>query len=504
MADFSKEHITFLILTIIFMVGSCYAVSKMSRKWQNVMFVFAAVMGAGGIFFAYAMGHRFIWEWNVEVLLVQTLQVCNFNFFLLPLMLIPRLEIARQYSIYFAMFAACTTLFSLPDSYAAMALTDRALITFLSNHVFAVALPLWMLSAGVLRPQRKYIGKVTIAVVSYFSLVFIISTLLEEFCPKYGPTEYSCKFSYVHEAHNMPILTQLYDLIGIPFVYLIPMIVMMVGFFYLVSLPFNRKVSFDGNGGNGKVASMYAVIDGEIQLPWGGFTREGYVLVGWRADPDGGEAHFDPGEKIKIGRVDFTLYAVWEKLRAVGYVSETAESVNSAPVYAYAADSGEAPQAQWVESAAVSEVAMLNNDSVEGQIYAESVSHCEEGAFVETVPEVAPADNAVCEVAPEDAISCAVTTEAEDASCDVVSEAEVASCDVAPEEVASCDQPTEANLEETTEIDNSNFIADSEHAENQISEPEMVDSDSTVQPDDAIVETISNENPDTNESAFAE
>ena len=331
MADFSKEHITFLILTIIFMVGSCYAVSRMSRKWQNVMFVIAAVCGSCGIFFRYAMGLHFYWEWHIDELLVQTLQVCNFNFFLLPLMLIPALEIARQYSIYFAMFAACTTLFSLPNSYAAMEWNDPALINFWFNHVFAIALPLWMLSAGVLRPQRKYIGKVTIAVISYFTLVYIISTLLIEFCPK----KFGCSYSYVHDPKGMPILTQLYDLIGKPFVYLIPMIVMMVGFFYLVSLPFNRKVSFDGNGGDGKVASMYAVIDGEIQLPWGGFTREGYVLVGWRADPDG-EAHFDPGEKINIGRVDFTLYAVWEKLHVCGFVpdekSQVEEIIEADPI----------------------------------------------------------------------------------------------------------------------------------------------------------------------------
>ena len=44
MVTASIEHIIFLVISIAFLVGTCFAVSKMSKKWQNVMFVIAVVI----------------------------------------------------------------------------------------------------------------------------------------------------------------------------------------------------------------------------------------------------------------------------------------------------------------------------------------------------------------------------------------------------------------------------------------------------------------------------
>lgn len=313
MKTFSTEHILLLAGTIVFLVLSSFIISRIKNsKVQYVFFIIAAVIGSGGIFYRYAMNMSFTGELHLFVLFVQIMQVCNFNFVLLPLMLVPKFEIARQYSIYFAMFAACTTLFSIPKSYASYEWYAPELLNFWCNHVFAIALPLWMFAAGKLKPQRKYILPVAGCVFGYFTFVYAASSAIVAL----GMTRIdSCGFSYVHDPRGMPLLTQMYSLIKIPYVYLLPLIPLMVGFFYLFSLPFNRRVTFDGNGGGGEIKPCYAAIGTELKLPHGGFTNEGRVLIGWRGDPYGAP-QFEPGEKIIMGRVDVTLYAIWDEVRA--------------------------------------------------------------------------------------------------------------------------------------------------------------------------------------------
>ena len=102
----SLPHIILFLSTVIFLILTCLIVSKISRKWQNIMFAFAALMGSGGILFRYALNLSFSDGFDISRLLIQMLQVCNFNFILLILMLVPRFEVARQYSVFFSMFAA--------------------------------------------------------------------------------------------------------------------------------------------------------------------------------------------------------------------------------------------------------------------------------------------------------------------------------------------------------------------------------------------------------------
>lgn len=233
----SFTHVIYLIASIIFLGVTCFAVSKMSRKWQNITFIVTAILGSGGIFFRYAMNASFSSGLHLNKLLIQMLQVCNFNFILLPLMLIPKFELARQYSVFFSMFAACTTLFSFPLSFSKYEWNDVLVVNFWLNHLFAIALPLWMISAKRLYPNKKYILKVSVCVFVYFTLVFLLTELFMTI--KVLPSGSS--FSYVHDPKGMPIITTLYNLIGLPYVHLLPLLPLLIGFFYLWAMPFNKK-----------------------------------------------------------------------------------------------------------------------------------------------------------------------------------------------------------------------------------------------------------------------
>ena len=232
----SLPHIILFLSTVIFLILTCLIVSKLSRKWQNIMFIIATLIGSGGILFRYALNLSFSDGLNISRLLIQMLQVCNFNFILLILMLIPRFEVARQYSVFFSMFAAATTLFSFPVSYSQYEWNDPIILNFWLNHVFAIALPLWMIFSRRLVPQKKYIPLISGCIVLYFVSVYLFTELLM----KVEILPLGSSFSYVHDPKGMPIISGLYELIGLPLVHLIPLLPVLIIFFYLFAFMFKE------------------------------------------------------------------------------------------------------------------------------------------------------------------------------------------------------------------------------------------------------------------------
>ena len=235
MTLFSFTHIIFLLVTIVFILSTMYLITKLNRKWQNIMFIFAVIMCSGGIFFRYAMGLRFN-KINIETLLIQMLQVCNFNFILVPLMLIKKNEIARQYSFMFSMLAASTTLFALSKDWANLNWYDINIVNSWLNHTFAIALPLWMFSARLLKPKKEYILKITIMVIIYFILSFVIQEILKASNDIY----LSLNLSFIYGDKSIFIFNYLYKLIKLPCFYLIPLIPFMVLFFIGLTKLFNK------------------------------------------------------------------------------------------------------------------------------------------------------------------------------------------------------------------------------------------------------------------------
>lgn len=236
MKTFSTTHLIFLLISAIFLVVTMFIVSKLSRKGQNIMFFTGVILCSGGIFFRYAMGLSFEGKINLLTLIKELLQVCSFNFILLPLMLIPKCEVARQYSIFFSMFAASTTLFSVSTVYADMEWHNISFLNSWINHLFAIAVPLWMLAARRLKPRKEYIPKVTVAVFVYFTIVAAISTILI----KKGVLTVETSYSFIYDTMGVGVLDFLYKLIPFPYFYLYPLLPLMILFFFGLSLAFKK------------------------------------------------------------------------------------------------------------------------------------------------------------------------------------------------------------------------------------------------------------------------
>ena len=239
MTRFSETHLMLFMATVAFIVLTMYAVSKMPRWGQNVMFVLGALFCAGGIFFRYGMGLSIEGGFTWQTLGLQMLQVCNFNLPLVLLMLVPKFELARQYSIMFSMFAASTTLVSLSSAWVNLNWWDLEILNSWMNHSFAIALPLWMLAAGRLKPQKKYVLPVAGCVIVYFLAVYGIS----EYLLDRGVMTMAQTFSFVYNTEGIGVFEMLNKLIPVPCFYLVPLIPPMLGFFWLLARIFqNWKV----------------------------------------------------------------------------------------------------------------------------------------------------------------------------------------------------------------------------------------------------------------------
>ena len=232
----STTHIIYLVVTLAFFVLSAWAVSKMNEKWQNVCFIFGTLICSGGIFFRYGMG--LTWEGGItlKTLARELLQVCSFNFVLLPLMLIKKCEIARQYAFFFSMFAACTTLFSVSRSFANVEWYSTTLLNSWLNHVFAIAVPIWMIASRRFKPQKKYVLPVTACVFVYFTVSYVI----QERLILNGVMTVENSLSFIYRTMGVPVLDWFMELIPYPYWYLYPLLPLMIGFFYLLAFAFKK------------------------------------------------------------------------------------------------------------------------------------------------------------------------------------------------------------------------------------------------------------------------
>ena len=75
------------------------------------------------------------------------------------------------------------------------------------------------------------------------------------------------------------------------------------------------SASFDNNGGLGTITAISSDANGNVTLPSGGFTREGYELTGWLRDSTSG-AHCDLGSTVILTE-NTTFYAEWTGVHIV-------------------------------------------------------------------------------------------------------------------------------------------------------------------------------------------
>lgn len=230
----SLTHIVMLLATVAFITVFAIVIRRLPKRVQTVIFACAAAACSLGIFYRYAMGLSFTGGIDLRPLLRQMLQVCNFNFVLIPLLLIPRGKLVGQYVVYFSMFAAATALLSPSSTWRELAWYSPTILNSWINHTLIVAIPIWMLATGRLRPDRKYVLPVTGCVVIYYTVAYGISELMIA----NGLMTVATSHSFIYDPGGVGILELFYKLIPHPYFYLYPLVPLLALFFFAFSLCF--------------------------------------------------------------------------------------------------------------------------------------------------------------------------------------------------------------------------------------------------------------------------
>ena len=82
--------------------------------------------------------------------------------------------------------------------------------------------------------------------------------------------------------------------------------------FYASWTPNQNTISFNANGGEGRMDNMTGATDSVVVLPYNTFTRQGYKFVGWAVSSTGSKSYSEGGTYTVGKDENYVLYAVWQ------------------------------------------------------------------------------------------------------------------------------------------------------------------------------------------------
>jgi uncharacterized membrane protein YwaF len=228
-----KAHLLMIMISVVIAVCLYFVVKKSSAKVQNIIIVSLVSICVIGIFFLH--GTHYGTELDIQNLLIQMLQVCNFNFILLPLCLFKKNELARQYLFYFSMPMAMSTFVSYPSDVANSMWYSIVCLTFWINHFLISLIPILMIATRKFKPRKEYVLKVIVCMFIYFSIAFIANYILNGFSIIGGHNH-----SYTMGPGGIMLLKPIYELIPIPYIYLFVLIPIFISVYILISKCFEK------------------------------------------------------------------------------------------------------------------------------------------------------------------------------------------------------------------------------------------------------------------------
>lgn len=221
MAIGGMAHLLMVLVSFIVGVLLFFLVKYSNEKVQNSIIFALSVFCMMGIFFLH--GTKYGTTLDLKNLLIQMFQVCNFNLILLPLCLFKRNELARQYLFLFSMPMALSTFVSYPGDVSGSMWYSIVCLTFWCNHFLIVMIPILMVATKKFKPQKQYLSKVIVCIFTYFLISFVVNYILNGF-HLYGNHNHS----YTMDPGGIMILKPIYDIISIPFVYLWPVLIILI------------------------------------------------------------------------------------------------------------------------------------------------------------------------------------------------------------------------------------------------------------------------------------
>ena len=247
---FSWQHITFLMIDVIFIITFLFILKNKGRKTQSialyVLSIINVILFSGRIFFGWENARIYN---SGEKTTLLPLELCNLNIYITLLTLLlnsktkenPIKRVLNNYMYFVCLIASSIPLIVFPDCH--MITSGRNIFHYMFFDYWIIHTNLLLTSIALVyfkwfTPSIKDVKWVLLLLVFIFSSIFLITLGLRK-----TPYFKNANYMYIFNDNNLPILRTLHKLIKLPFIYELPLIVPISIVFYLMALPFsfNKK-----------------------------------------------------------------------------------------------------------------------------------------------------------------------------------------------------------------------------------------------------------------------
>lgn len=226
-------HFIVIIFSLLFIISGCIVIPKLKKRTQTIIFWILALSSSLVTIW------RFVFlfdDYEIDVIFKLTLQICNFNFLILPLACIKRFKLIRHYLLFFQLVGALLMYFFYDQYLAATSLLELESLTYWYYHLIPIALPIFMIAAKRFKTEKKYVFPTFICMISYFYLVTVGNSHLMTYRGYSIQNTYSSMFF----TNENSILEALYDFLPVPMLYLAPIYLYLLLTWYVVCYLFKN------------------------------------------------------------------------------------------------------------------------------------------------------------------------------------------------------------------------------------------------------------------------
>ena len=234
---FSWQHFLILAITAGYTIGLYVVLKKCTQKVQfRVLFALSIVSVL-----------LFAWRWRVlftgqelspgEYGGLLPLELCNIGAFVLPFTVLLKKRFLFVFSFFLNLLGALLAFIMIPDALHQRFFFHPQFLDFFIIHANLIAIPFAMIACG----WYKFRLKDAVFATTLFYALFLILLVINLFLEAVGWPGDHTNYLFVRGPRGFPVIMQLFDLIPVYFIYLLPLAPIFLGYSILVTLPLVKR-----------------------------------------------------------------------------------------------------------------------------------------------------------------------------------------------------------------------------------------------------------------------
>ena len=234
---FSWQHFLIFALVVVYTIGLFFFLKK---RTENVQF---------NVLFSLSILSVLLFAWRWRVLLtgqeltpgeyggLLPLELCNIGAFVLPFTVLFKKRFLFVFSFYINLIGALLAFILVPDALHQRFFFHPQFLDFFIIHANLIAIPFAMIACG----WYKFRFKDALFATTLFYILGLILLVINLFLDAISWPGDHTNYLFIMGPRGFPILNELYDLIAIPFLYLLPLVPIFLGYCVLVTLPLVKR-----------------------------------------------------------------------------------------------------------------------------------------------------------------------------------------------------------------------------------------------------------------------